>query len=335
MEATTDIHNITEPRHRVQPLMPDLEYIKFIEYEILQLLPEVRSPLLPILNHIFTSGGKRLRPFLAIRSGQCFKPGIPTKLIKTAISFELIHMASLIHDDIIDRSDTRHGKPAVNKIWGSQCAVLSGDYLFAKALEILYTNKLLDCLDLAIYSIEQMCEGEIHQYQHKFNTGIGIEEYFDRIYRKTACLISCCCKCGALVSGASDEEIEALDNYGLNIGYAFQITDDILDLTGCKQLLGKPVGQDLVQGEVTLPVILLNQHEKYRRLIDSAVRPDCSSENLAALIDALYKSGSIEKAYSIASLHVEKAKSCLESIAPSESRAQLYETADKILQRSV
>lgn len=331
MEVVSDV----ELRRRVHTLMPNPEGINFVEHEILQILPEVKSSLFPILNHVFTSGGKRLRPFLTIRSGQCFKPGIHTGLIKTAVSFELIHMASLIHDDIIDKSDIRHGKPTVNKIWGTQCAVLSGDYLFAKALELLYANKLLHCLDSAIYAIEQMCEGEINQHHHKFNKGIKIEEYFDRIYKKTACLISCCCKCGALVSGASDAEIEALNNYGLNIGYAFQITDDILDLIGCEQLLGKPVGQDLIQGEITLPLILLTQHKKYRELIDSTVQPSCNPNNLAALTDALYESGSIEKAYSIAALHVEKAKLCLEAIAPSESRTLLWKVADKILERSV
>lgn len=314
---------------------PGKDMLSIIKKEINQIFLEADITIRPILNHILTSGGKRLRPLLIIKSGHCFDDSKKIELIKAAVAFELIHMASLVHDDIIDASDKRHGKITVNHLWGTHCAVLVGDYLFARALGILREFNLFDCLEIAIRCIEQMSEGEIYQYHHRYNTTIGIEQYLEIIYKKTACLISGCCKVGAMISNASDYHIETIENYGLNLGYSFQITDDILDFVGEEEVLGKPVANDIKQGQVTLPLILLNSNIEHKRLIDGLFMPEINAGDISIIIEKVRKSDVIEKAKFIASLHIEKAKTSLTHIPYSDSRKTLEEIADSLINRMI
>lgn len=309
--------------------------VEIIDKAIMQILSEADTSIRPILKHILYSGGKRVRPLLIIKSGECFGTNNYTKLINAALSFELIHMASLVHDDIIDTSEKRHGKATVNLVWGTHCAVLIGDYLFAKALGILRSFDLFSCFKEAVLCIEQMSEGEIYQYNNKFNIDINIEVYFNTIYKKTACLMSSCCKCGAMISNASDNQIECLENFGLNLGYAFQITDDILDFIGREEIMGKPVGHDILQGQATLPLILFNNDIKCKQTAGKVFNAQSSKDELSALVGAICESDAIQKSKFITALHIEKAKSALTDISPSISKDMLLELSDNLLERTM
>lgn len=173
-----------------------------------------------------------------------------------AVAVELIHLASLIHDDIIDHAQTRRGKESLNCLWGNEISVLTGDYLFATAFNLINRHNLPLILENITETIQIMCSGEIKQMTMLYDYNISEQDYYDKTYRKTACLFASSCKVGALASDMPSYEVSVLEQYGLCLGYAYQIIDDILDFVADEALLGKNVGSDLIQGNITLPVIL-------------------------------------------------------------------------------
>lgn len=211
---------------------------------------------------LLSSGGKRLRPLLTLQSAQCFGT-LNIATIDAAVAAELIHMASLIHDDVIDHSDLRRGVRTINSQQGNQVAVLAGDYVFAEAFRILASNHLLTCMSYLVEAIQAMCHGEVQQASEHYNLTIDPSQYFTRIAQKTGILLSSCCASGAASAGASQAEVECLGLYGMNLGYAYQIIDDILDFTGNPLTTGKPVAADLSNGNITLPVIYLLEKPLY------------------------------------------------------------------------
>lgn len=267
--------------------------------------------------HMLKAGGKRVRPLLVWHSGLIF--GEETgDLKRTAVAAELIHMASLVHDDIIDGSEFRHNRPAAQIIWGNHRAVLGGDYLFAKAFGVLAKNKLKEPLALMVEAIKNMCLGEINQDKERFNPLVGLDEYYDRITKKTAVLIEASCKAGAAVSGANHFQTEALGRFGLNLGLAFQIIDDILDLCGDERKMGKPKYTDLVKGNLTLPIILLMEHPQYQGWIkDTLNDPGISDSVLREVERAVKESGVMERAYAIGVSHLDLARNLIQSFANS------------------
>lgn len=205
--------------------------------------------------HLVAAGGKRLRPalyFLAVRCGRARPAGV----LPLAVALEMVHMATLVHDDVIDRADLRRGIPTANAKWGNQIAVLSGDYFFAKAFSLVARN-YNDPAIIAILSevICDLSEGELAQNQSAFSMPEGETDYYGRIAKKTANFIAASCQLGAIVGGLDEAAALALWRYGHAIGMAFQITDDILDIVATEKQIGKPVGNDLLEGIVTLPVI--------------------------------------------------------------------------------
>jgi heptaprenyl diphosphate synthase len=286
-----------------------------------------------LCTHIAASGGKRMRPQLVLRSGLLFSR-INARMLGAAVAAELIHMASLIHDDVIDRSALRRGRPSANSLWGCHAAVLCGDWLFARAFGILSGRGLAGCLALMSEAIGVMCRGEILQAGNIRNLDIGLDEYYAQISAKTARLLECCCRCGALAAGADASAQRALGEFGQNLGMAFQITDDILDLAGDPRLMGKPAGEDLRQGVATLPVILLLRHAGYgAQARDRITSARFSPEDMAALNAMLDASGAIEEARGIASAFIDAAKRSLAGLPDSESKAFLLELASSLGQR--
>jgi len=212
---------------------------------------------LDILNtasmHALGSPGKRLRTALTLLSGK-MKTYRFDKLLPLSVAFEMVHLATLIHDDIVDNATTRRGNPTVNALWGNNIAILLGDYYFAKTAGLIadINDNRID--HLFSDTVATVCEGTIMEMMTAGRIDLTIESYYEKINHKTACLIAACCKGGAIVSQAADEEIELLYTYGLNLGIAFQIIDDILDYTEDQATIGKPAGNDLRQGMVTLPL---------------------------------------------------------------------------------
>lgn len=213
--------------------------------------PQINS----VMDYLLQTNGKMLRPRLVHLTASLY-PHDKNIVNDVAVAVELIHLASLIHDDIIDHAQTRRGKESLNSVWGNAISVLTGDYLFATAFNLINRHNLPLILENITETIQIMCSGEIKQLNMLHDYNISEQDYYDKTYRKTACLFASSCKVGALAAKMSTYEVSILEQYGLCLGYAYQIIDDILDFVSDTELLGKTVGNDLIQGNITLPVIL-------------------------------------------------------------------------------
>jgi octaprenyl-diphosphate synthase len=204
--------------------------------------------------YLHASGGKRLRPMLLLLAHRLF--GEPNEsAIKLAGVVEMIHTATLVHDDVIDIAETRRGRPSTNAVWGNHTSVLAGDWLYMQAFQIALRERNFKVLDLLINLTQMMVEGELLQFEHLGRIGVSEADYMELIDRKTASLFSACARLGAITAGAADSDEARLGDYAWNAGIAFQLVDDVLDFTAREHVLGKPVGNDLQEGKVTLPLI--------------------------------------------------------------------------------
>jgi heptaprenyl diphosphate synthase len=319
---------------KVQFEIKDLSNVRIINEEIERILADSQGVIREMCVHLLTAGGKRIRPLVVLHSGLIFS-GLTPELLNAAVSIELVHMASLVHDDIIDESNLRRNRPSVNKVWGNHAAVLGGDYLFAKAFSVLAENNLIRNLNLTVQAIQEMCHGEIIQAAEKFNPDLNLGNYYDRIAKKTAILLQCACKSGAIVGGATETQIEKLGEYGLHLGFAFQIVDDILDFLGDSTVMGKPKHEDLVQGNLTLPVLLLLEHPQYGNWMrDLIIRKQFRNENLERVDQVLQETGLIKRSFEIAVSYIEKAKQSLSYLPENQCRDFLIDIADQLKART-
>lgn len=295
-----------------------------------ELLEFVRTDY-PILQdssvHLLTAGGKRLRPAFTLLAAKFYNYS-SEKLIPLATALELIHMATLVHDDVVDASMTRRGRPTVKAKWGNIVSVQTGDYLLAKSLMLIsQINHPEVARILAEVSVE-MCQGEIQQINCSFDVEQNLKQYYYRIKRKTALLISACCRLGAMVSDAPNRHVWALGAYGHSLGMAFQIVDDVLDLTAKPNELGKPIGGDLHQGIMTLPMILAlkssTSHPKLKTLLK---KPDKTDEEVSETIKLIINTGAIDQSMHIVDLYVAKAKKHLRNLPQVPTRKALEELA--------
>jgi octaprenyl-diphosphate synthase len=211
------------------------------------------SAITDIGEYLRVGGGKRIRPALLLLSAKLFNY-TGRGAIRLGAVVEMIHTATLVHDDIIDEARTRRGRSSANAKWGNSKCVLAGDWLYMQSFKIAVQERNFRILDVLIDLTQQMVEGELLQME-KLGRPITLEEHFDLIHRKTACLFSTCTRLGAIISGASSENEEKLARYGRNLGMAFQLVDDVLDLTASEDVLGKPVASDLREGKATMAVI--------------------------------------------------------------------------------
>src|SRR6266478_4674512 len=225
------------------------------------------------------SGGKRVRPALTILSNYAVGgDGSNYGSIRMATVMEFLHTATLVHDDVIDRAATRRNRPSINSEFGNQTAVLMGDWLYMSAFETSLAERSLAILDILTAVTRKMTEGELLQLTLVGRTDVSEEQYFDVIARKTAYLFSACCEIGAVLGGADTRTQNMLRDYGMNLGIAFQLVDDLLDFTGCEDVLGKPAGADLIEGKISLPLIFLLQREPEMRLAIQTVINDADYE---------------------------------------------------------
>lgn len=282
------------------------------------------STITEIAEYLREGGGKRIRPSMLLLSAHAL--GYEgANAIRLGAVVEMVHAATLVHDDIIDEADTRRGRPSPNTVWGNEKCVLAGDWLYMQAFRIALEGKNLRVLDLLIGLTQQMVEGELLQSQ-KLGKAVSEAEYYDLIYRKTACLFSVSMQLGALLASASPEQEEALATYGRSVGLAFQIVDDVLDLTATEEVLGKPVANDLREGKATLAVIHSIDHGTARdRQAIHQILDDRSFErvNLEELKAILKRNGSIDYAMGIADRYTEQAREALEMLPESEYRRAL------------
>jgi geranylgeranyl pyrophosphate synthase len=286
--------------------------------------------------HATSSPGKRLRTALTLLSGRLFTYNFD-KLLPLSVAFEMTHLATLVHDDIIDRAATRRGIPTVNARYGDQVAILLGDYLFAKTAGLIADVEDFRIDRLFSDTVATVSEGAIIELRTARRMDVSVEHYLERVNRKTACLIGACCKGGAIVGGGSDAQIALVHEYGLNLGIAFQIIDDVLDYTGSEQSIGKPAGNDIRQGLVTLPLIFALQNEHNGRLdqvhrLLHAETP--TEEDVAAVVRWVSGTLAIDESLALARQYAARAKALLTELNDSDDRQVLVELIDFVMARS-
>ena len=298
----------------------------------LKAVVQVPNPILKeTATHLLDAGGKRLRPALILFGAKFYNFDLE-KVIPLAVALELIHMATLVHDDVVDAAMTRRGKPTVKARWGNSISTHIGTYLFAKSLILIsaYEDKPLVSRVLSETSVK-MCEGEIQQISSSFDVLQNPKDYFYRINRKTALLIAASAQLGAVACGAPPSVHMPLKRYGHNIGMAFQITDDILDMVADQTQLGKPVGGDLRQGIITLPVIYaLKNSRKKERLTELVQNVEKNEEEVQEAIQAVKDCGAINYSFDVAAKYIQKAKDELAALPPVSVRNTLALAADFI-----
>ncbi|RAP52693.1 MAG: serralysin [Methanosphaera sp. SHI613] len=291
-------------------------------------------------SHLIKAGGKKFRPALVVLSCQAVG-GETDKALKTAAALELIHTFSLIHDDIMDNDDTRRGMKAVHKVWGEPLAILAGDTLFAKAYETIIKTaddniayeRVIDALRVLVDSCIKICEGQALDMAFEDTFEVTKDEYMNMIYKKTGALITGATTAGAIIGGATSDQIKALDIYGRKIGLAFQIQDDYIDLTG-DESIGKPVGSDLVEGKKTLMVVFALEKankEDHDRLIELLEAHDESI--IPEAMSILEKYDAINYARSVAYDCVIEAKEALLFLPDSDAKDALNKLADFVFTR--
>ncbi|HWF87231.1 MAG TPA: polyprenyl synthetase family protein [Pyrinomonadaceae bacterium] len=286
--------------------------------------------------YLRASGGKRVRPALTILANYAVGgDGSRYNSIRMATVMEFLHTATLVHDDIIDKADTRRKRPTVNALYGNETAVLMGDWLYMSAFETSLAERSLPILDILTSVTRKMTEGEILQLTLLGDAEISEAQYFDVLKRKTAYLFSASCEIGAILGGASENERVALRDYGLYLGTAFQLIDDVLDFTSSEEVLGKASGADLLGGKVTLPLIYLRDAEPdTREMIQTVLREGkYSSVRQQDLLEAIRSSRALERARTRANEFAEDARAALDALADSDYSESLRALPTYILDR--
>lgn len=284
------------------------------------------------LKYVLESGGKRIRPALTLLAGKPYHYN-PKQMVPLATAVELFHTATLVQDDAIDKSAVRRGKPTVNSLWGEAIAVLLGDYLFAKAAELVCSTGNLRVMSIFAQTLMHISSGQLRQYVSAYNWRQDRQEYYQQIESKTAWLFSVAAQSGALMSGALEEEAEALRTYGLNLGMAFQIVDDILDFIGEEEELGKPVASDLLQGTLTLPAILLMERYPGEPIIREIFEKRGDRAGVARVIEMIRNSSIVQECYRIAAEFCAQACLALEGLPDNACRKSLLDLADYVIER--
>ena len=289
--------------------------------------------LAELLGYIVNSGGKRLRPALTLLTGKLKDDCNLDLLIPVATGVELLHTATLVHDDTIDLSHRRRGKPTTANIWGWGIATLAGDYLFSKAAELVSQACNIRADRLFAQTLTALCTGELEESFSSFDQNQTRQSYLRRIGNKTASLFSMATESGGIVAEASEEAIQALRSYGYNLGMAFQIVDDILDFTAGEEELGKPVASDLLKGHLTLPAILLKEQYPDNNPIKAIFEKRQKEQNLKLAIEMIRSSEIVPECYRVAQDFTAEACRALEIFPESSCQRALLELTDYVVER--
>jgi octaprenyl-diphosphate synthase len=285
--------------------------------------------------YLYRTGGKRVRPALLILSAKIFGEEVNPAVIQMAMVMEFLHTATLVHDDVIDGAEMRRGRQAVSTQWGNETAVLMGDWLYMSAFETALQQRNLAILDALTDATRKMTEGELVQLALVGNMRITEEQHLEIVTRKTGYLFSASCRVGGILRGANEEQRRALTDYGLCLGIAFQLVDDLLDFTSDSTKLGKPVLSDLREGKVTLPLIrLLKKQPQFATLVRAAMEEPAGETKLAkqalALLDEY---GELEKAREDAYAYAARAQEALTIFPDNRYRRALNDIAQFIVER--
>lgn len=317
------------------------EPLKLIKNEISKIeetLQSLRVSQHPFINevseYVLLAGGKRVRPLLCVLSAKSLDPKLTDSLYMTSLLFEYLHVATLLHDDVVDSAEFRRGRRAARNLWGNQATILVGDYLYAKALKIASSLQNPYIMEEITQTTLLMSEGEVLQLLHLDDTGISEESYYEVIYRKTAILISCSCKVGGLLAGAEEKLAESLANFGYNLGMAFQIVDDLLDYVSTET--GKDLGKDFSEGKVTLPVILalnLAPVQEKEELLSLLKSKNVEDKDFKRAYELIEKNRGFELTLQKAKAFIASAKDSLRFLPTSPYKKALLYISDYLLTR--
>jgi geranylgeranyl pyrophosphate synthase len=311
---------IHEELERVERKMRE---VSRIEYEQLR----------ATLDYLLGSGGKRLRPALVLLSSK-FYPADAEKVVSLAAAVETLHTATLIHDDLIDNAFLRRGNPTLNALWNSAATVLTGDYLFARAAAFAAETECVLVVSIFAQTLMTICNGELNQIFGDDEGQTTRGYYYQRIYSKTASLFAASAETGAILSGAAEPEVQALRDYGYNLGMAFQIVDDILDFAGNEGDLGKPIGSDLRQGIITLPTIcFLEAHPENKTVTRVLNSRDEGDDGLHAAVEMIKESGAIESSTAEAERFAARSRDALSILPRNEYCQAMLDLADFVVER--
>lgn len=291
------------------------------------------APLKRMLDHALEARGKRMRPALVLLAGNLGDYNL-NRLVPLGAAIELLHTASLVHDDVVDGAMSRRGRPTTNAVFDNAITVLLGDYMFANAAEMVTRTGSLQVTRLFALALMKMTSGELDQDAAAFDVGKDVQQYLWRIGGKTAALFANATEGGAVLGGCDEKTVEAMRTYGYSLGMAFQMVDDILDFTGDEELMGKPVGSDLLEGTVTLPGLLFL--ERYPR--DNPIKKFFAARRdrqtrLRDALDAIIGSDVIEASYGMAQDYVRRANEAIDFLPTSETKDTLLELGTYVLER--
>lgn len=314
-----------------------------VEAEIERLITSPIKLIADIASHTLGAGGKRLRPALTSICAQVCgddgeKPNV--RVVTSAAAIELTHMTSLLHDDVVDEADTRRGRPTARLLWGNETSVLVGDYLFAQVFVTAAQKGFGDLMQPLAEATAQMCAGELLETQTRGYLQMSEKQYREIIALKTASLVDCACRLGALAMNAGEDEVGKLARYGRDIGMAFQIVDDVFDITATEGRIGKPVGNDIREGDITLPMLramqVCGQSEKTElsRIIGLAAQNnDVSEDDVQRALDILRGCDAVEYSLNAAREYVASAHAQLESFPDIPARTMLHDIANYVVSR--
>ncbi len=312
------------------------EELKRVEEELLGLFQSDAFLIPAIGNHIVKSGGKRLRPLFLILSSELCGYREHSRIVLASI-IEAIHTASLLHDDVVDGAELRRGKPTAHSIWGNQIVVLVGDYLYSNALRIAVSQRSQAVMEVLSRATTQMTEGELLQLSKIGDPEVKEDEYLKIISSKTGALISAACQIGGILADETEQRINALKEYGMKTGIAFQMVDDILDFMADEEGLGKRLGKDLDEGKITMPLILLLRRcdERERELVKEIINNNDSitDQSLSEILKLFRKYQTIDASMARAQEFVEEAKRALEPFPMSRQKEELFCLAEYALLR--
>jgi len=335
---------IAQPAQLERTLAPIKEELEAVTERVLS---QLTDPVARKVAYLITAGGKRLRPALVLLAGRAggAGPGSPITnagadsreaLIDAAAAVELIHTSTLIHDDIIDHSSLRRAQPTFHHRWGTERAVLMGDYLYTTAFSLLARLQVPYVTQVMSEVCRQLCRGELREVDARYRLDLSEEEYVDIIRDKTASLISGCCEIGAYLSGCPSDRIERLRSFGLNFGIAFQIIDDCLDLAGDQRELGKSILTDLDKGALSLPIIYLSRalSPRERQRLFAPLRKQARRPAfLARIAEAAKRHGAIAGAEQRALEYVERAREALADLSADGLAETCRQLADYVVVR--
>ncbi len=285
-----------------------------------------------IIDYLTENSGKMIRPRMVFLTAS-MSAHDPLVVRDIAVAVELIHLASLIHDDVIDHSMLRRGRESINSIWGNHASVLTGDYLFASAFNLINQHGMEDIMDNITTTIRIMCVGEIKQMALAGDLNVTVDQYLEKTYGKTACLFASSCKVGALAGSMPYESVAAIEQFGLCLGYAYQILDDLLDFLSESNILGKPVGTDLLEGNITLPVIYALKHQDYGDWLRSRLETrHLNSQQMGEVIEVLIESKAVASSLQLSRHFIAKGLCYLDILPVSPGVQELKLMANYLME---